>query len=233
MLKTAKEQTMWVIASIALTLVVSSSPCASCAQTAPARVSGHVYLAGTLQSIEGAYVQTDDGNHTTFTDSSGYYHLTLPSGDYVIGAFAANNTGGWWLVTVREDDVRWDFYLLPTENSQYEVSGSVFEEESGELVTSAFVSIPSIGYGCSASGTYSFTLPNGTFELVVSAEGYKNATAEVTVDGSNVTKDLSISRLNKDGTRLDPSWIVMFVAVAGTAIAVIAALRLSGPRKRP
>jgi hypothetical protein len=237
--KPSKEQFTWVMVLLAITLVVASAPRGSSTEAAPAKVFGHVYRAGTLQPIEDAQVQTDYyGNHTTFTDSSGYYNLTLPSGDYFIEAVAANYSLASWLVLIGEKDVLRDFYLLPTDAVRYAVSGSVFEEESGELVTTALVSIPDggfLGYDGihGPNGTYSFLLPNGTYELHASAWGYGDVTAEVVIDGSNVTKDLSMSRLNEDGTQPNVSRVVLLVAIAGTAIVMIVALVLIYSRKRP
>jgi hypothetical protein len=221
-----------VMLSLALILVVLCIPHACYAQDTLVKVYGYVYQAGTSKTIADAFLQTDDGTYTTFSNASGYYCLLLPSGFHVVTASAGDYIGVSWGVTVNSDDVPWDFHLLPTADIRYTVSGSVYDEESGSLLPVASVVIPSIGFAVVGEGTFAFQLPNGTYDFAVSGEGYLNTSAFVTIDGSDVTMDFYLTKPKQEGTWPDQWWFVLLVAVAATAIAIMVALRSSDSRKR-
>ena len=227
-----------IMLSLALISIVLCIPGACLAEDALVKVHGYVYQAGTSSPITDVFLRTDT-NYTVFSDSSGYYSLLLPSGFHVITAYVADYVDCSWGVTVNSDEVSRDFYLLPTTGPRYSVSGSVFDEESGELMTGASVLIPSIGYGVIGPGTYSFTLPSGTYEFQVSREGYLTTSANVTIAGSDVVNDFFLTKSNETGTRPDqpgqpnPWSIALLASVVGAAIIVVAAILTSSPRKRP
>ena len=74
--------------------------------------------------------------------------------------------------------------------TQYKVSGTLRDAETGEALIGATASIPAIGKGASTdvAGFYSFSVPEGTYSIQFSYLGYTTITRDVTIN-----QDLNLS----------------------------------------
>ena len=91
----------------------------------------------------------------------------------------------------------WDIhYTGQTEVEAYTLSGTVTDED-GEPVANASVAVSGDTYSdettTNAQGVYSLELPDGSYTLTVSKEGYDEVTERIEVSGSNVPKDITLT----------------------------------------
>jgi hypothetical protein len=159
-------------------------------------------LQGTVRGNDGAPLSgatvTASKPGTTasaFTDDAGQYTLGLPVGSYTVTAstfgFISGTVSG-VKINAGHPTIR-DFTLdpLPT----HRVSGTVLgagQPLAGAMVTIVDTPLPSAI--TDAAGHYTFdAVPNGTYQVVVFAGCFSDATANLTVDGDEVL-DFALSK---------------------------------------
>lgn len=91
----------------------------------------------------------------------------------------------------------WDIhYTGQTEVEAYTVSGTVTDEDNSP-VADAVVTVSSDKHNDETTtndqGVYSLELPDGSYTLTVSKEGYDEVTERIEVSGSNVPKDITLT----------------------------------------
>jgi hypothetical protein len=78
--------------------------------------------------------------------------------------------------------------------TKYTLSGTVKDKKSGETIIGAMVRITDttgVGAVTNEYGFYSLTLPQKTYNIVISSSGYQDISKQITLD-KNITLDLSI-----------------------------------------
>ena len=120
--------------------------------------------------VQGAIVSASPGNHSTGTDASGAYTLTVTAGTYTLSASKAclpNPPTQTATVPPDRTDVDWTF------GQTYPISGSVREFDGAPVPGARVSSAPG---GCwtetDASGAYTLNLGSGTYDISVSKQGY-------------------------------------------------------------
>ena len=123
--------------------------------------------------------------------------VPVPSGDNSAGfmgvAFKVSGKSG-DMTTLRISNLH---YTGQTEVEAYTLSGTVTDEDNSP-VADASVTVSSDKHNDEAitngQGVYSLELPNGSYTLTVSKEGYDDETATVEVSGSDISnKDITLS----------------------------------------
>lgn len=128
---------------------------------------------------------------TTSSDSAGYFMAHLPNGSYVLTASGTGYTSVSKDVTVSGANVvAGRFTLSPSGTpTAYEAAGRVVNS-SGDPIVGATISTLLNGSTTSVltngMGYFVIYLPNGSYELTISAAGYVSQTTSVTVAGANV-----------------------------------------------
>ncbi|HEY3162347.1 MAG TPA: carboxypeptidase regulatory-like domain-containing protein, partial [Vicinamibacterales bacterium] len=147
----------------------------------------------TTNPIAGAMVLLSDGTTTTTTDSAGHYSFTLAPGTYdvTVTATGYNNAIANGLVVTNRHTTTQDFTLTKPAGT---LTG-VVTDTTGALVTTATITLSTgLSTGTDGTGSYSFTLPPGTYGATVTAPGYNSATASglVVTGGGTTTKDFRL-----------------------------------------
>lgn len=94
----------------------------------------------------------------------------------------------------------WDIHYSGQEEiTAYTLSGTV-SDENGDPVADAAVTVSGDYSGETTTddqGVYSLELPNGSYTLTVSKEGYTDVEDSVTINGSNATKDVILPEIDQ------------------------------------
>lgn len=95
----------------------------------------------------------------------------------------------------------WDIhYTGQTEVEAYTLSGTVTDEDNNP-VAGASVAVSGDTYSdettTDGQGVYSLELPDGSYTLTVSKEGYTDVEDSVTINGSNATKDVILPEIDQ------------------------------------
>ena len=157
-------------------------------------LSGTVREAGTHAPISGATVTVSGTQRaTTPTDAGGYYIVGVASGVYDVSVSAfgyAPDFASSVIISVGTPRTR-DFDLPPLPTGV--VQGAIKNALTGLPIT-ATVTVVGTPVSQTAFGSYSLTLPVGTYMLRATALGYRVLTATVTVTaGETITQDLSLT----------------------------------------
>ena len=203
-------------------------------------ISGYVYDAVTGYPVRHAMVTahfyfdawTDTsfwlhhhGHHfgVTFTDSTGYYELTLPAGEYVFGAvhwlyfpwFYEDHTNPLEADPfVVDGDISYDIELTPLiPGATYEVTGVVTDALSGEPIEGAMVAfipqsfywggphLPRLFAVTNADGEYTVDVPEGDYIALAAAPEYIPEfydDALLWTDATTITVDSDLSGIDFD-----------------------------------
>jgi carboxypeptidase family protein/phosphoesterase family protein/galactose oxidase-like protein len=155
----------------------------------PYAVSGAVI--SSLGAIGGATVYANGTlSFTTTANSSGMYTLELGNGSFQVTAMASGYVSSSQFILVDGRSIPGvDFQLLDRTGQTYNVTGRV-TNASGKPISNADVSYI-VGdtpgsVKVNPNGYFTAHLPNGTYELTVSASGYLSQTTNVTVSGQDV-----------------------------------------------
>ncbi|QSW84759.1 carboxypeptidase regulatory-like domain-containing protein [Natrinema longum] len=158
------------------------------------------------ESIANATVVVGDEQTTTADDGS--YALELESGEYALTVSAEGYEDASENVTVEADStVTVDVSLEEDDGSEPApsvgtVNGTVTDTD-GEAIANAIVTVGGEQTTTADDGSYALELESGEYALTVSAEGYENATANVTVEAdSTVTVDVSLEDESDEGSEV-------------------------------
>lgn len=138
--------------------------------------------------IGGAALAINGQNYTT-TDADGSYSLNLPDGNYTLTVSASGYQTATFNVDVADSSLTGQNITLNAVSSAaaYTVSG-VVADNNGNPVSGAILAINGQNYTTTgADGSYSLSLPDGTYTLTVSADNYQTATLTLNVADSNAT----------------------------------------------
>jgi hypothetical protein len=157
------------------------------------RVTGIVTNASSGTPIPGATVSVS-GGPSTDTNSSGGYSLTLANGTYSVSASATGYTPATAPVAISGSSTSHGFALAPLAPGTYTLSGTVTYASNGSAVAGAQVAL-TLGSSMitGAGGEFSFSVTNGSYTLKVTMVGYVAQTVPLTITGSNLIKDVSLS----------------------------------------
>jgi hypothetical protein len=165
--------------------------------TPQGQISGQVTDSSTGKPVAGATVTAQPGNYVTRTDASGHYNLTLAGGTYTLTAAGYGyQTGTQSGVQVTANQTLTQNFALTAEPSGT-LSGTVTDGSGQGWPLHAQITIP--GYPSGSvwtspyTGSYSVTLPQGSYNLTVSSDypGYREKTIQVIV-GSGTTKNITL-----------------------------------------
>ena len=165
-------------------------------------VSGAVTsTSGSALSGATVYANGSSSHTSTTTGSQGTFSFSLANGTYDLTAVATGYQSASTNVTVNGGAVSGvSLQLSPVASgaASYRVRGSVLNVTSGAGIAAATVfannSTGSQTATTSSSGAYSFSLPNGTYELTAVASGYLPGSTNVTVSGAAIShENLSLS----------------------------------------
>lgn len=160
-------------------------------------LDGHVTAANGGAPVPDATISavSEDGStFTATTDGTGYYTRTLLSGTYTVTAEAygyvpATVTG----VPVTTDTVTTQDFSLQTA-SFYQVSGHVTEAGTGLplLAEIEIVGSPLTLWTDPADGSYSASLPPGSYTMLVRANRHHSQERDITVTDHDQVQDFSV-----------------------------------------
>ena len=154
------------------------------------RVHGTVTDSETGDPIDDANVvlSGESNEYSARTDSKGKYEITCPAGDYTIEVSHDGYETHSGTVTVREGkDEQYDVQLYPEEEPLGRMHGKVTDARNGDALKDALVTLTHQGTLDEYTGTtddrgaYSIEVPEGTYDVEVSLQGYVTRTDEVTI----------------------------------------------------
>ncbi len=183
--------------------------------------------AGTVYQVEitwdpsaktaGMKVQTEDGQ-TTITDFTDSYSSLAGSEDKVVNTFVL--VAGKW--SAPADYEVWDInYSGQTPLTTYEISGTVTDSE-GDTLQDVTVDAGVVTETTDAQGQYTLELPNGSYTLKASKDGFKPQTATVTVNGADISgEDFQLEaahtvQIPEDG--VNDTWVQVAASKKGNAV---------------
>jgi hypothetical protein len=153
-------------------------------------LTGQVIDDQSLLPLSGANVSLHTGEATT--NSSGYYTLTVQSGEYTA---TASMTG--YFPQVVPNLQLWSGIVVQNFSLQPEVSldGQVIDAVTNLPIESALLQLDTGAYTyTNMGGIYSFTLPPGVYTAMASADGYTPMTINgIEVISGTVTQDFALS----------------------------------------
>ncbi len=157
------------------------------------RLSGLVKSATGGSPITGATVSIP-GIPSTSTNSSGGYAFMLLNGSYRVTASAAGYDTSTASVTVAGAPLQQNFALVTSVQSQYPLSGTVAWATNRSAIAGADVFVSNVSSTTTDQrGFYSFNLVNGTYNVSAVAGGAHGSDATITVLGSPVSLNFSLS----------------------------------------
>ena len=134
-------------------------------------VQGSVVRGENLKPLDGAVV-TAGSNFATATNVTGGFHLSVPWGTYVLTAEQNGFIAESHTVTVHSNLSGVDFVLAQT---VYAVSGTISDGLTGTPIDRAGIEVGGVQLATSGiTGTYSVSLPNGTYTIMVTPPASTN-----------------------------------------------------------
>jgi len=181
----------------------------------PGAIAGTVTDALTGDPIEGADVTANGYSGTT--DTEGHYTIQLPPRTYTVTVSATKYVSQSKPATVTANTTRTIDFALTLLNGT--ISGTVTDSSTDDPIAGATVTANGISVSTGTDGTYSIELPPGTYNVTVSANGYKDSSqTNITVVAEETTP------LDFELTPIQPLNILLYAGVAATAIIIIAAI---------
>ena len=145
-------------------------------------------IAGATVSVNGSSAQTD---------TNGMYQFTLRPSSYAVIILAEKYAQQGASVTITAGDTTTlDFQLVPLDGT---LIGIVTDSETSEPIAGAVVNGNGSSVQTDTSGTYQFALSAGNYTITVSAEGYVQQGASVTITAGDTTI-LDFQLVPLDGT---------------------------------
>ncbi len=164
------------------------------AALATGEISGTVRSTATSQPLPNAQVNlTGPGALavTVTTDAQGQYHFRGPLGAYTLTVLAFGYQSATAQVSLASGGVGQDFSLASAQ--EFTVSGMVRQVGSNTPIRASVVAIGSSRRATTgADGSYSLTLPAGTYTLRAEAMGFKPNEVRVAIGGPT-TQDFSLA----------------------------------------
>jgi gliding motility-associated-like protein len=139
-------------------------------------------IAGAIVTINGETYTTDENGQVTVTLPDGTYNYTVVADGY-------HNNGG--TITVNGEDVEETVNMVPETEPTYTITITVVDE-NGDPIEGATVTINGVTYTTDENGQVTVTLPDGTYNYTVVADGYHNNGGTITVDGEDVDETITM-----------------------------------------
>lgn len=167
------------------------------------RLLGKVMNQKDSSPLVGATVRIDTTGDEVVTDKIGAYEFEVTDGEYELTVTLKGYKSAKKVVTVSGRDQEIDFQLLEVSDepeSKYELSGTVSDELTNQPLSNALVTLKPGDYSSNtdSQGKYVIEVPNGTYVLTIEKSNYQTQTANVEVNGIDVTKDISIQLTTMD-----------------------------------
>ena len=148
-----------------------------------------VYPSGTVLAGAVVYANTSASSEAIVDAPNGTYSFSLTNGTYSITAVAPGNQPLTDQVIVNGTAIPdLNVTLLPSNLPAFGTDGGVFNNSDSTPVTNATLVISNGSLSqhilTNASGGFSTSLPNGTYNVTVLAGGYQSANTTVSVSGS-------------------------------------------------
>ena len=187
-------------------------------------VKGYVTDAETNEPIEWAWVSIhtyyEPGEYYgydyywnyTSTDETGYYEMNLPEGEFEVDVSKSGYESNSTKISVDADSVKWlNITLHPPAPENSIIKGYVLDEETGEGIEDAYVSISTYyepgeynGYNyyynstsTNETGYYQMNVPEGNFSVYATAEHYFSNSTKVNISANTlVWKNLTLKPEN-------------------------------------
>jgi hypothetical protein len=160
-------------------------------------ISGQVTDQATGKPVAGVTVTAQPGNYFTRTDANGNYNLTLAGGTYTLTAtdfgYQSGSQSGVQVTAGQTVTENFAVTALPSGT----LSGTVTDGSGHGWPLHAEITVPgdpqSPFWTSPYTGSYSITLPQGSYTLTVSTDypGYQDKTVPVTV-GAATTQDITL-----------------------------------------
>ncbi|MGI0133275.1 MAG: carboxypeptidase regulatory-like domain-containing protein, partial [Thermoplasmata archaeon] len=132
------------------------------------------------------------GVGTLVTGANGTFRLWAANGTYQIAAHRSGYLPESVRLVVAGAPIDEDFAL---EQSRYVIGGVVVQGATGDPLAGANVSLPPSAWQLTNStGGFAFEVPNGSYTIRVTDQGYVAATQNVTVAGQSVTWNFTVLR---------------------------------------
>jgi len=187
--------------------------------TATYSMSGFVHVAGSSTGVQEASISLSPGSRSGVTDNTGHYSISgILAGSYTVKVSAGGYCTLSATVVVSAQDVTRDFELEPESTARC-ISGQVFDQSTGEPIEGAAVGSGAFSCESNRTGCYSLIVPDGTYIISVSADGYERRNVTVTVSGNNITRDVGLDLVEGKAGTSNVSW-----TTAGIVIVVVAAV---------
>ena len=147
-------------------------------------IIGYVFDALTQAPIAGAEVTVVEANITTYTNSSGFFQVTVPAGSYTLEVSASGYHTYETSVTVQENQTL--VIQIPLQPAGYgTIKGYVVDASTGDPIQGAYVVVdenPNFTAVTDANGYYEIAnIPAGTHVVEAFAQGYSRGYANVTL----------------------------------------------------
>ncbi|MUK90198.1 S8 family serine peptidase [Ornithinibacillus sp. L9] len=139
------------------------------------------------QSIQ-AEVTVEETGHSVMTDREGNFFLGLPEGTYTLQIDAFGHQSDSFEVTVTNGEVVEEGFVLQSENIG-ELTGEIRANASGDLIEGATVEVlgtPLLAE-TDSEGMFTLAIPEGSYEVRVTAAGYQPQSLDVTIEANETT----------------------------------------------
>ena len=195
-------------------------------------VSGKVTASGTTTGMPAVLVSLAPGEHSAATDDSGHYSLGgIPDGTYTLTASVSGYQTVSKSISVSGRDVVQDLAMEPLPEPKYTISGHVYDLGTGEPVQGAVLKSGALMAETDADGHYSLTVPDGTYKISVSAEGYDGRNITVVVSGKGATADIELGATSHAEVETSGvAWPILGLIIAIVAAAAAAVSLYAGSR---
>jgi hypothetical protein len=153
--------------------------------------------------LNGATVRIDTTGDEVVSNKIGAYEFEVTDGEYELTVTLNGYKSAKKIITVSGSEKEVDFQLMEISDEpelEYKLSGVVTDKLTNQPLTNALVTLEPGEYTTTTDGQgkYVIDVPNGTYVLTIGKTNYQTQTANVEVNGADVTKDISVQLTTTD-----------------------------------
>src|SRR5699024_9549639 len=155
----------------------------------------HGTVMNDLDDTVQASVTVEETGKKVTTDNKGEFFLGLPGGTYTLNIEAFGHQSSSVTVEVENGEILEETFVLDSE-SVGRLSGEIRSQATGDLIEGAKIEVIDTGLSTESdeSGSYSLTVPEGSYDIRVIASGYQPEVHQVNItQGETTNLDVSLA----------------------------------------